>query len=282
MFCYLHVITFTCTFGDMVAKPKKKSVAGVKRGRPERNPIEIYRTTFWARAVYAAAKAPRHKLGPVLGKDGRWLGVWARYDKGLVSPSRDRLKRIEKRLPGTNRYYFCPLWGLLYQRAFTWDDLYDSVMWLNPPVRVAFIAEDESASGPFWRKATSRFDLLDELIRLLGDRKFTFDALIAILIVVREAELCQDAWLYLFAMRAWSLAPRYMTEHPVLRHFPVDLIESVLTPLRTIRFADTDADSAWSGHVAAYRKSKPYTSHIDSSLNIIDLVRTLPGVDIAR
>lgn len=265
----------------MAATRTKKDRTGLRRGRPERDPLEIYRTTFWARAVYSAAKAPRHKLGRALGKDGRWIGLWARYDKGLVSPSRERIRRIDGKLPGTGRYYFCPIWGLLHQRSFTQDDLRTAVNWLNTPVRIAFLAEDEFANGPFWRKPGDKFELLGELIRSLGDRRHGLDALVAILIVLREAELCQDARLYLTAMRAWAQAANRLSEHSVLRHFPVELIESVLNPLGTIRFADTKADAAWEQHVAAYRKSKLNILHIDPAANVIDLARTFPLVNVS-
>ena len=264
----------------MAVAPRKDGRAKSRRGHPERDPIEIYRTRLWARAVYLSARAARHKLERTLGKDGRWIGLWARYDKGLVSPSRERIHRIGKKLPGTSRYYFCPVWGLLQHRFFTQDELRTAVDWLGSPFRVAFLAGDDSSNGPFWRKPGDRLELLDELIQLLGDREKGLDALVAILVVLREAELSQDAKLYLFAMRAWAQVENRKIDHPILRYFPTDLIVSVLEPLDTIQFAYSKANEVWAMHVATHGSANRHTIYINTAAERIDLVCTFPMINV--
>ena len=114
---------------------------------------------------------------------------------------------------------------------------------------------------------------------MISNTTYGLDALVAILIVLREAELCQDAWLYLYAARAWADVDNRKEKHPVLRYFPTELVASVLTPLETIHFADTEAEWVWSKVVAQYRaKRKMIPFSLNPNSEIIDIVLTIPAV----
>lgn len=262
----------------MRTKSKLKGENTARPGRPERDPVEFFRTTFWARSVCVAANASARELEPALGKDGHWLGVWSRYERGLVSPSRKRLIRIDKKLPNTGRYYFCPLWGLLRDFAFTQNDLRDAVMWLKPLFRRAFINDGPSSTGLFWRNKVNPIGTLDAACRLLKDSEYGLDALTTILLILREAEVMQDAWAYLQAIQAWGDVELLKSAHPVLRHFPTVLIESVLEPLLDMRFAEAEIDTLWTRHLETYRAKRPVIFPLRSKIYILDAVHTF-GLD---
>lgn len=256
----------------MLRAPKRPR----KRGRPKRPPIERTRTATWARSVYVAAhavaKVHPHELEKILGADGRWLGLWSRYDKGLVSPTPERLARIDRKLPGTRRYYDSPLWSLIENRDFTRGELREYALRLGAAFRSAFIDPAHRSGGGFWRKGSNPFDLLEDLSRYIGTENTGLDALTSILIIVREAELCQDAWLYLAALCAWATTETERARHPVLRKLSDEVLDTVVEPLRTIEFADPEVDEAWKRHVKSYCLKKQAAS---DNFEIIDALNRL-------
>ena len=225
--------------------------AAGRRPRP-RYGIEYLRRKFWARSVLLAAKRPLKELEEVLGNDGRWNGLWSRYAKSSVSPSKDRIVRIDKILPGTARYYFSPLWTLLVNREFHRSELLTAVQFLDKRFQAAFIAEDESASGLFWRADVSLPVLLDMATHLISDEKMGLDAVTVILILIREAELRQDGASYLLSMKAWAQLEYLRNQHQVLALLPDALLDYVVEPLRYMCFAQAVVRELWDEHVEYY------------------------------
>jgi len=108
--------------------------------------------------------------------------------------------------------------------------------------------------------------------RLLSDLRYGLDALTSILLVVREAELLQDAWLYLHAISTWAWAEMVAPRHPVLRAIPLQIRDTVVEPLRWITFADPEVDKVWSEHVKSYIRRK----HVgQGNFEVIDALNEL-------
>lgn len=249
-------------------------------GRSPRGHLERIRTIIWATSVLISAKRPLRELESVLGSDGRWTGLWSRYARALVSPSRERILRIEKILPGTARYYFSPMWSLVINREFHRSELRAAVGCLDEKFQVAFIAQDESASGIFWRTDSSLPVLLDMATHLVDDPKMGLDAVTMILILIREAELRQDGMSYLMAMKAWAQLAFRRNHHAVLRRVPDWILDEVAEPLRYMRFAQSAVSALWETHVAAYCEKK-YDGQ--DGFELIDCLNsTEPMLDVER
>lgn len=247
-----------------------------RRGRPQRPPLEDIRTVVWAQSVCTAAGKPPRELEPLLGRDGHWNGLWSRYVRGLVSPSEDRIIRINDKLPGTRRYFDSPLWILIENGDFTRSELLDSALWLGKLFRDMFVSDTRQAKGPFWRKRIDPFATLIESTRLIGYQPHGLDALTSLLIVLRESELMQDAWLYLSAMRAWAVAAHCKNQHPVLKRLPERFFAVVAEPLRRLKFQDRSAQACWRTHLEQYYATKK------TKLARCDLIGALVALDLAQ
>lgn len=247
-----------------------------RRGRPQRPALEDIRTVVWAQSVCTAAGKPLRELEPLLGRDGRWNGLWSRYARGLVSPSEDRIVRINAKLPGTRRYFDSPLWILIENGDFTRSELLDSALWLGKLFRDMFVSDMRQAKGPFWRNRIDPFATLVESTRLIGYQPHGLDAMTSLLIVLRESELMQDAWLYLSAMRAWAVAAHGKNQHPVLKRLPERFFAVVAEPLRRLKFQDQPIQAYWRTHLEHYCAAKK------TKLARCDLIGALVALDLAQ
>lgn len=227
---------------------------------------------LWVRSVEIAAQRPPSRFEEVLGEDGRWDGLWERYARGIVSPSPNRLKKIARVLPGTDRYYLCPIWNLLRTKESTWTDLRNAVIWLGDPFRSAFIRNEHSVNGHFWRSDFSPNSILSEATRLVSDPEHGLDALTSIALIVREAELRQDGWLYLEALKAWANIDNLKEYHPVLANLSPRVLNHLAEPLRYLIFSDRELNNYWELHREHFVK-RVMSSH--AKFDIVDALNML-------
>jgi hypothetical protein len=242
------------------------------RGRPERSPIELHRTKLWAQSVCAYAGRRPDDLTAVLGNDGLWEGMWSRYIRGTVTPSPERRKRIDKTFRGTERYYSSPLWLFAEDREYSWSEIRNAASWLKPLFRQAFIDESKSANttGKFWKTEIDRFDAIRRASMLIRDQNFGMDALTAITIFIREAELLQDGEQYLYALMAFAKAEQDIREHFILNSIPTRFFEYVLKPLRGIQFSESELEKSWSRQLTNFCEQ---TNATRTSLDILSFMR---------
>lgn len=243
------------------------------RGRPPRWQFERQRTRLWSESVRYEARTSFRTLEGVLGSDGRWNGLWSRYSRGVVSPTSERVMRIDNKLSGTAKYYFCPFWKLIENRDYTRKELDDCVQWLQPSFRNFFMTNAQSVFGSRWRNHMENSALLPEAVRLVTDIEFGLDAVTAILIAVREAELIQDSRAYLRAIKAWAEIEADRNKHFVLRYLSPYILDSVAEPLRHMRFEPTDIDCLWRQHVENYCEKR--STNIDR-FEVLDCIFELP------
>jgi hypothetical protein len=191
-------------------------------------------------------------LKDILGEDGKWEGLWTRYRRGSVSPSPERLARIGKVLPGSDRYFTSPLWNLLENMDCRSSDLRRAVFWLRPPFREQFILPDKTALGLFWRRPHDRRKTLAQAFELLQHHGYALDALTVILIISREAVLRQDGHIYLEAMAAWARARPKLEDHLILSKIPENVFDNVAEEIRPVWFANDSVDIRWGNHLTYY------------------------------
>lgn len=195
---------------------------------------------------------------------GVFAAIWSRYIRGVVSPPLERRMRIESILPGTERHYSSSLWTLAEHREFSWSELRGLVNGLQKLFRDGFVEDGRSisAKGRFWRRDSDRFDLLKEVAPLVSDQKYGYDALTTILFLMREAELQQDGYLYLFTMIELASAECDKNAHLILRAIPIRFFEKIVEPLRWMRFADANLNDdldRWFARYGAQYKAKRST-----------------------
>lgn len=220
-----------------------------EKGRKPRTSIERVRTLIWAENVKVQAKRSFDRLSEVLGDDGRWNGMWSRYARGLVSPTLERIERIEHALPGTARYYFSPTWMLYEHREFRWSELRQAVDWLDPRLATIFVEKNESAGGKFWRVNFSLLTALELVSHLYTDQELALDAITMTMILIRDAELRQDGVAYLLTLMTWAKLTELRSRPPAIRYLPLTFLEAVVEPLRHMWFADPELEEAWNAHV---------------------------------
>ena len=218
-------------------------------GRPERLRFARQQTKLWATAVLVHAGCRDFaELESILGTDGRWEGLWSRYSRGLVSPSIDRIRRIDKILPYTARYFNSACWLLIPNDDPQWELLQDVADELPPTLRRLTSIGD---SMRFGRIALGPYDYLNlpaQLIESMKSSGCALDALSVALLAIREAQLCRDEFGFLWGCRTLVQLSLAMGDHPIMKEFSTHWINRIVEPLRTIRFVSKNADESWRGH----------------------------------
>ncbi|WP_144424117.1 hypothetical protein [Herbaspirillum hiltneri] len=222
-------------------------------GRPLRNRFEKTRTKFWTAVVYKEIAERGLGIDEVLGTDGKWNNIWSRYHRGLVAPSKARLMRIDKALPGTKSYYSAPLWSLWTRDQWSWANLLRSRYDLPPIFQQAFDLEDElreadrirlkKKPGPtsvndIWYSNFFAGNLLTKSFAMIQDRRIGIGALSAILMMLYESKLRGDVVAYFCLSAAWAQAERERHKHPFLHLLPLTVFNAPLTEFHSVEWPD--------------------------------------------
>ena len=175
---------------------------------------------------------------------------------GTVSPTPDRVMRIERLLPGTAKYYFSPLWYLVENRFYSSQELERCATVLCPTVRNMGTTSKNGVFGREWRNEIDDKIFLGKAANLISDQDIGMDAVTAILIALREAELIQDSAAYLRACKAWAVMSERRKRHPILHYLSPLLLDAVVEPLRKISFFPDEINDLWRQHVENYCEIK--------------------------
>jgi hypothetical protein len=243
------------------------------KGRPQRWKWGRQQTRLWSEAVrVTAGLRDFHGLEEVLGADGKWVGLWSRYSRGAVSPMPDRILRIEAVLPGTARYFETPFWFLTENRPYTRAEIDKCAAFCTGPLTALMELPIADLFGRRRNDPEEARQLLVDAVSKIPSRKWGLDAVTAILVAIREAELAQDSKAYLAACQAWAVIENQRSAHPVLRYLSPRILEDVAEPLRTMRFFPEEVDEQWRRHVDQYceRKCEGHRSYevLDCVLNL--------------
>lgn len=184
-----------------------------------------------------------------LGLDGWWEGMWSRYERGLVEPSRKRIERIEMKVPGSARYFCAGFWALLENRAYGWKDI-DAAVQTLPPM----LFDGLRNIGSFGRLCSrSRIpSLLDAAVATVVNDSNGIYGLTAILVLIREAELAQDEGQYIRSLQAWAKASEAKAKHRILCGLPSTLFAAVAIPLLNVSFSDPEMNASWEEYFESY------------------------------
>lgn len=223
-------------------------------GRPKKTLLARRQVRLWAVAVRVRAGVRSCRdLEKRLGDDGKWTGMWSRYQRGLVVPSGKRMGRIEMMVPGTIRYYEAGFWELLENRSYRWEDLDKAIATLPP-----WMFPELNRTTKFGKinKRNGIVITLRLAIRSIQNYSRGIYGLLVILVLMREAELTQDAEQYLMSLKAWAIACNNRVKHPVLRYLPREEFENVAKPIQYMEFSDPILNFHWIKYKNGYISSK--------------------------
>lgn len=183
----------------------KRSHLAPYREDPE---IRRFRTRAWLFAVLDASQLSVAALEREFSESGVWENgarscIWQKYKAGSVVPrcgrrgngSLNLVDRVESRYPGTATWLTLPLWRLADPHPLDMASIRATMEALPPRIRSYFILEphEDEANRVFWRREAP----LEQTEAVL--RHFhTVDDFIAILALIREAEVAQDRARYQF------------------------------------------------------------------------------------
>lgn len=200
------------------------------RGRPPTDRMEMHRIKLWATSVCFAARRPPNQLEGILGNDGVWEGLWSRYARGLVRPTKERAQRIDAILPGTLRILSCPLFSLLENRPYSWREWDRAAAWPKKLFRDALVPGYVRGVRLRLRQDYFYEEVIDCALRATQEPNLGVDGLVTLLLMMRECELQQDEPGYFLLCSAWCYAEIRRRSNPILSvlllrifKFPIDL-----------------------------------------------------------
>lgn len=155
-------------------------------------------------------------------RDGQKLPrscIWEKYRRGEIVPrsgkrpdgSPNLLERVEVRYPGTTEWLYSPLWRLADKAPMAMSEIKEIYRGLPKLLKSVFIAPPEQATGIFWRRD---FDVEHACEILL--RYAQVDGFVALLALVKEAEITQDQWQHEYCVFSAASQIVRLTSHPIV------------------------------------------------------------------
>lgn len=193
----------------------RKSASGGAR-YVEDSGIRSLRIKTWFQAIAEKSGLTAAELERQFARGGvgeRRSCIWDKYRRGEVEPRSDAggdglVERVERAYAGTAVWLSTPLWRLSDAVPMEMSDIrliFEGIR--HPLIRSIFVASKAEASGRFWRRPVDPDDAAGHLLRFED-----LDALVALLAMVREAEIIQrqeQHWAAISAARlflAWFCA----------------------------------------------------------------------------
>ncbi len=185
----------------MKAKQPKRYVENPK--------IRSMRVRSWFHAVSQASGLTVGELDREFREEGSARTprscIWNKYKRGEVVPrsgwqgdARPKLvERVEARYPGTAKWLFSPLWRLADEAPMEMSEIRRIYEGMPKSIRSIFIASENEATPIFWRRCVEPKDACEILHRFRD-----VDALVALLAMVKEAEVVQVRVQYNAAVNA--------------------------------------------------------------------------------
>ena len=210
-----------------------------KSGRPKRNPIDVLRTKVWFYAVKAKSGLPSAyaielAIDPSIAK-GKWDDMkrprkWDGYQTGLRVPQRITGKPYSVHIaevlyPGTAVYFESPIWAVLRgdQMNQWWID--DQLKVMSPE-----IAEILNVSAPPFLQENpdpDRFRKFDEEAAYRLAEIGTFEALTALILLVKKSELISSHELRSMVLNAYHHCQQWLREVPEIAPIAEDLFHAI-------------------------------------------------------
>jgi hypothetical protein len=220
-----------------------------RRGRPPIDTTFRIRTKAWFEAVSQASGmnaaeleihfAPSNKRKIYL--EGNRPKLWEKYKAGRICPKSKSdwngkesiVERVEKLFPGTAKWVETPFWQVLSYRPMEMSELKSIYLSLSKPVCELIVMERPPYNRMFWRRPTKTEDLYSNLLKIGG-----FDVAIAILALIKEAEITQNQLQHQLGLANWGLVLYQFIGDPVFSKFMGDINSIIEDKFSRISYAD--------------------------------------------
>lgn len=209
------------------------------------------------------------QLESVLGIDGRWKDVWSRYCRGTVSPPPDRVRRVERKLPGTAIFFTSEFWTLLQAENLTWAVLHRCRAALPETLRRLAPGAEPGVFGGFDLTQADESTFARQIFSSLHTPHGGMDALAATLYWLRQAQARRDALGTLKGFQMVAAVADMKDGNESLQTLPRVIFEDAIEPLREMRFSPPWIESVWTDHRDRYRHN------VGCSKNSLDLIGCL-------
>lgn len=200
-------------------------------GYVERDEIRRLRVKVWFHAVQQKSglsiQELEEKFSSRMSNEGWKSGIWSRYKNGNVTPrtrkgakGQDGLaQRVEVVYPGTQVWLEHRIWRVLDQAPMDLSEIRKRFDELEPPLHEIFV-ENPIAGGRFWRTTV----WLANGMPLITDRR-PLDKLYVLLLLLKEAETCQDRTRFAKAVGFLSGAGNWVAQVEELARFRPEFIK---------------------------------------------------------
>lgn len=169
--------------------------------------IRSMRVRAWFQAVTKTSGLTTHELEREFcaGEGNPRSCIWNKYRRGEVVPRSAEngdggpklVERVEGRYPGTAIWLLSPLWRLVDNEPMEMSEIRRIYDEMPSSIRSIFVLPDDKFAKIFWRKLTEPEYVCEILLRFRD-----VNALVALLTMLREAEITQNREQYRFALGA--------------------------------------------------------------------------------
>lgn len=180
----------------------------------ESKTIKRLRIRSWFQAVHCASGLSAGDLEyqfSLANEECSRSCIWDKYRRGDVAPRDSLVNAVENRFPGTGQWLHSTLWRVADERPMEMAEIRSAFEELPNLLRSIFLARQATKSTVFWRRPVETDSACDILLRINN-----VDALVATLLLVKEAETTQNHYQHEDGI---GFALRYLErfkEHPVL------------------------------------------------------------------
>jgi hypothetical protein len=205
--------------------------------------LRSMRVRCWFNAVSQVSGLTTGQLEREFGEKGTERAprscIWNKYRRGDVVPrsrrpgdrSKKLVERVESRYPGTAKWLTSPLWRLADPALMEMSEIRQIYEGMPKSIRSIFVEPGSKATSIFWRRSVDPKRACEVLLRFRD-----VDALIALLAMVKEAEVVQDRAQYGVAVKA-VLQELWLS---VDRHFNYTHVDIELTRFLQARWKQVE------------------------------------------
>lgn len=200
-----------------------------KVGRPSVDPAYKIATRLWFKLISEATGMADSQLDVTFGHSEdrkkhtpkNRSGIWGKYKNGLVCPrfkpdingNPSIVERVDQVLPGSADLMTMPFWLVLGKKNMDLSELREVYLSLSEEVQDLILMPELKPPQltKFWRRPINCVELFDALYEI-GD----FDAITAVLALIKEGEATQNQELYLQGISNWGRFAELMHDNEIM------------------------------------------------------------------
>lgn len=200
-----------------------------KVGRPSVDPAYKIATRVWFKVVSEMTGMTDSQLDVTFGNSEggkkrtpkNRSGIWGKYKDGLICPrfkpdingNPSIVEKVDKVLPGSAELMNMPFWLVLGKKNMDLSELREVYLSLSEEVQELILMPKlrPPKVTKFWRRPIKCVELFDALYEI-GD----FDAITAVLVLIKEGEATQNQELYLQGLKNWGRFAEIMHDDKIM------------------------------------------------------------------